>query len=374
MSHFSGSPHHHYGWWLTTIVHGEVSDRRRWQGACARGGEAARPTARSGIEAFENGDAILVSNGTGRLVKKVRRRSEEPLDPNDPVVNDRGMKVDSVGFQSISWKDKLLRGTTAKKVDAKKRDDFQLLKGDARAKIVDDQDYPKNMIVWIRLIGLPEGLYTKSLLKVIGSTIGLIVKIDQNTDNNSMGQFARLAAYIDLGNPFVSKVKIDGIIQCVEYESLPLVCFGCERVGHTFEILSENHEGIEDSGSSDLNDNGGNLDSGTVIAGINELAKEKIVTQIKSKGFKKESNMSKYKGVVIANRLPANSNILKPNNKQVCFTGLNDRFKNFGQRDRLNYGIIQGLNQEIQGVTTVEWGVIEENGVKDVTLEEVLSA
>ncbi|PPD89199.1 hypothetical protein GOBAR_DD13843 [Gossypium barbadense] len=189
----------------------------------------------SGIEAFENGDAILVSNGTGRLVKKVRRRLEEPLDPDDPVVNDRGMKVDSVGFQSISWKDKLLRGTTAKKVDAKKEDHFQLLKGDARTKIVDDQDYPKNMIVWIRLIGLPEGLYTKSLLKFIGSAIGLIAKIDQNTDNNLMGQFARLVVYIDLGNPFVSKVKIDGKIQCVEYESLPLVCFGCERVGHTYD-------------------------------------------------------------------------------------------------------------------------------------------
>ncbi|MBA0580213.1 hypothetical protein Gorai_022442, partial [Gossypium raimondii] len=259
----------------------------------------------NGIEAFENGDAILVSNGTGRLVKKVRHRSEEPLDLDDPVVNDRGMKVDSVGFQSISWKDKLLRGTIAKKVDAKKEDDFQLLKGDARTKIVD------------------EGLYTKSLLKVIGSAIGLIAKIDQNTDNNSIGQFARFAAYIDLGNPFFSKVKIDGRIQYVEYESLPLVCFGCERKaeGSRFEMLSENHEGIEDSGSSDLNNNRGNLDSGTVIVGINELAKEKTVTQIKSKGFKKESNMSKDKWVVIENRLPANSNILKPNNKQ----GLNKR-------------------------------------------------
>ncbi|MFQ6621294.1 hypothetical protein Gotur_002227 [Gossypium turneri] len=228
-----------------------------------------------------------------------------------------------------------------------------------------------------------------------------------------MGQFARLTAYIDLGNPFVLKVKIDGIIQCVEYESLPLVCFGCERVGHTydscphrveqgettegtmvenygrgattqedrrennlghgfwFEMLSENHEGIEDSESSDLNDNGGNLDSGTVIAGINELAKEKTVTQIKSKGFKKESSMSKDKRVVIANRLPTNSNILKPNNKQVYFTGLNENpFDDGSMID----GIIQGLNQEIQGVTTVEWGVMEENEVKDVTLEEVLSA
>ncbi|MBA0792110.1 hypothetical protein Gohar_016633 [Gossypium harknessii] len=131
-------------------------------------------------------------------------------------------------------------------------------------------------------------------------------------------------------------------------------------------MLSENHEGIEDSESSDLNDNGGNLDSGTVIAGINELAKEKTVTQIKSKGFKKESSMSKDKRVVIANRLPTNSNILKPNNKQVYFTGLNE--------NPFDDGSMIGLNQEIQGVTTVEWGVMEENEVKDVTLEEVLSA
>ncbi|MBA0828007.1 hypothetical protein Goarm_012734 [Gossypium armourianum] len=80
--------------------------------------------------------------------------------------------------------------------------------------------------------GLSKGLYTKSLLKFIKNVIDPIVKIDHNTYNNSRGQFARLAVYIDLGKSLVSKVKIDGKIH-MEYESMPLVCFDCGRFRHT---------------------------------------------------------------------------------------------------------------------------------------------
>lgn len=41
--------------------------------------------------------------------------------------------------------------------------------------------------------------------------------------------------YADLGKPLVSKVKIDGKIQHVQYESFPLVCFECGRWGHNKE-------------------------------------------------------------------------------------------------------------------------------------------
>lgn len=62
-----------------------------------------------------------------------------------------------------------------------------------------------------------------------------------------------MTVYIDLGQPLVSKVRIDGRIQCVEYESLPSICFGCGRVGHardsypfegSYESVDSREEGL----------------------------------------------------------------------------------------------------------------------------------
>lgn len=49
-----------------------------------------------------------------------------------------------------------------------------------------------------------------SLLKVIGGVIRPVAKIDQNTNDKTYGQFARLAVFVDLGQPLVSKIKIYG--------------------------------------------------------------------------------------------------------------------------------------------------------------------
>ncbi|PPD82649.1 hypothetical protein GOBAR_DD20420 [Gossypium barbadense] len=67
-----------------------------------------------------------------------------------------------------------------------------------------DQAQPSNLMVWIRLPGLPKGMYTTSLLKFIGGTIGPVAKIDRNTDNRARGQFAHLMVFVDLGQPLVS--------------------------------------------------------------------------------------------------------------------------------------------------------------------------
>ncbi|MBA0632235.1 hypothetical protein Godav_001023 [Gossypium davidsonii] len=67
-----------------------------------------------------------------------------------------------------------------------------------------DQAQPSNLMVWIRLPRLPKGMYTTSLLKFIGGTIGSVAKIDRNTDNKARGQFAHLMVFVDLGQPLVS--------------------------------------------------------------------------------------------------------------------------------------------------------------------------
>ncbi|KAL4346332.1 hypothetical protein GQ457_17G005970 [Hibiscus cannabinus] len=103
------------------------------------------------------------------------------------------------------------------------------------------QSYPSRIIAWIRLPGLPITCYKRSLLESIGSCIGSIVKIDFHSDNGSRGRFARMAIKINLRNPLVSKLVINGKVQLVEYESLPVVCFGCGMYGHVQDLCPKAH-------------------------------------------------------------------------------------------------------------------------------------
>ncbi|KAL4298012.1 hypothetical protein GQ457_12G025440 [Hibiscus cannabinus] len=103
------------------------------------------------------------------------------------------------------------------------------------------QSYPSRIIAWIRLLGLPITCYKRSLLESIGSCIGSVVKIDFHSDNGSRGRFARMAIKINLRNPLVSKLVINGKVQLVEYESLPVVCFGCGMYGHVQDLCPKAH-------------------------------------------------------------------------------------------------------------------------------------
>ncbi|MBA0846226.1 hypothetical protein Goarm_023341 [Gossypium armourianum] len=165
-------------------------------------------------------------DNAGRSTKKVSRRPDEPPDPDDLVVNDKGMSVDIPTAQSESWKDKFLESDYFS-VNFQNDDDYLLVMSGGPWTIFGqylsvrlwtpefstDQEFPKNMMVWIRLPALLEGMYTRSLLKFIGGAIGPVVKIDRNKTSKSRGQFSRIAVYIDLGKLLISKLQIDGRIQ-----------------------------------------------------------------------------------------------------------------------------------------------------------------
>ncbi|KAJ9180978.1 hypothetical protein P3X46_009156 [Hevea brasiliensis] len=59
-----------------------------------------------------------------------------------------------------------------------------------------------------------------------------VAKIDYNTSDALRGKFACVAVAMNLKDPLVSKLWINGNMQLIEYESLPAVCFSCGRVGH----------------------------------------------------------------------------------------------------------------------------------------------
>ncbi|MBA0696591.1 hypothetical protein Goari_003133, partial [Gossypium aridum] len=83
--------------------------------------------------------------------------------------------------------------------------------------------YPNTVLTWIRFPGLPSHLYKKEILWDIGGMVGKVTKLDFNTDSRARGRYARMEVYVNLGKPLISKLLINGNMQRVEYESLPVV-------------------------------------------------------------------------------------------------------------------------------------------------------
>ncbi|KAL4386393.1 hypothetical protein GQ457_09G029360 [Hibiscus cannabinus] len=98
------------------------------------------------------------------------------------------------------------------------------------------EKHPSQVLVWVRLPGLPYKYYTKALFRRIAEAIGNVVKVDYNTLEGDRGRFARLALLVDLNKPLLSCVGIDGFVQKVEYENLSQICFTCGKYGHAQEL------------------------------------------------------------------------------------------------------------------------------------------
>lgn len=68
------------------------------------------------------------------------------------------------------------------------------------------QQQPSDLLVWVRLPGISEVIYSRNLLNYIGSVIGPVAKIDRTTNSKMRGQFARLAVFIDTDKPLASRI------------------------------------------------------------------------------------------------------------------------------------------------------------------------
>ncbi|KAE8674618.1 hypothetical protein F3Y22_tig00111743pilonHSYRG00079 [Hibiscus syriacus] len=102
------------------------------------------------------------------------------------------------------------------------------------------QLFPRRIVAWIRLPGLPVTLYKRSLITEIGECIRKVVKIDYQIETGCRGRFARMEVSVDLGKLLTLKILINGRVQIVEYESLPTICFSCDRYRHVKDIYPEN--------------------------------------------------------------------------------------------------------------------------------------
>ncbi|KAH7862251.1 hypothetical protein Vadar_002053 [Vaccinium darrowii] len=86
--------------------------------------------------------------------------------------------------------------------------------------------------VWVRFPNFPlEYYYEKNMFR-IARRIGRPIRADSTTVETDRGRYARVCVEIDLSKPVKSKIIIEGKVYCVEYEHIPLMCFGCGRIGH----------------------------------------------------------------------------------------------------------------------------------------------
>ncbi|KAL4323226.1 hypothetical protein GQ457_11G022260 [Hibiscus cannabinus] len=99
--------------------------------------------------------------------------------------------------------------------------------------------YPKQILAWLRLLGLPYRYYSKSLFKVIASLLGEVIRNDFNTDDGRRGRFTHLVVVVNLDRPLILRIVIDGSFQAIDYEGLTVICFGCAKYSHSKEVCGQ---------------------------------------------------------------------------------------------------------------------------------------
>ncbi|CAL1412955.1 unnamed protein product [Linum trigynum] len=89
------------------------------------------------------------------------------------------------------------------------------------------------MVVWIQFPVFPVHFYHKEILFTLGNMVGRAIKLDFHTQHQQRAKFARMAVELDLSKPLVTRIRLDGKWQYIEYENLPDCCFECGKIGHT---------------------------------------------------------------------------------------------------------------------------------------------
>ncbi|CAI0466370.1 unnamed protein product [Linum tenue] len=92
------------------------------------------------------------------------------------------------------------------------------------------------MTVWVQLPAFPVHFYHREVLFSVGNMIGRTIKLDYHTLHQQRAKFARIAVEVDLSKALVTRIRLDGAWQYLEYENLSVLCFECGKIGHTKEF------------------------------------------------------------------------------------------------------------------------------------------
>jgi hypothetical protein len=97
--------------------------------------------------------------------------------------------------------------------------------------------------VWIKIFGLSQEYWHKTILFTIAGSLGTPICIDSITakpmHERTFGQFARVLVEIDLMQPIRYKLLVErkgfAFFVDLEYEHIPAFCTECKMIGHDFE-------------------------------------------------------------------------------------------------------------------------------------------
>lgn len=120
-----------------------------------------------------------------------------------------------------------------------------------RPKFVAENAQIKTAVAWVRIPSLPvEYLQSEEVILGIARLIGRPIRLDRATAEGSWARFARICLELNLEQPLVARIRIDGIIRHVEYENLPIICYECDRVGYRREICPFSATPMDDAGNT----------------------------------------------------------------------------------------------------------------------------
>ncbi|RYR69269.1 hypothetical protein Ahy_A03g015826 [Arachis hypogaea] len=100
----------------------------------------------------------------------------------------------------------------------------------------------KKIAAWICIPNLPIGLYNHRFLCKVGSTIGIVLKVDRTTSIHFRGRFAKICVKLDLSKKLVPRISVMRNVLNTKYEGLHLVCFSCGKYGHRSDLCMEASE------------------------------------------------------------------------------------------------------------------------------------
>lgn len=80
------------------------------------------------------------------------------------------------------------------------------------------------VVIWVRISGLPIKYYYARVLTTIGNRIGSAVKVDKNTIQQEQGKYTRVSVAVKISKPLLAMISISNKNYKVEYDGLRLLC------------------------------------------------------------------------------------------------------------------------------------------------------
>lgn len=98
---------------------------------------------------------------------------------------------------------------------------------------------------WVRILGLPREYWRPKIIFIIAGGLGTPIALDEATNKESFGHFARYWLTLILMANFMiilwwKEKTYFAFFVGVEYEKLPLFCTTCQNIGHTLVSCKKN--------------------------------------------------------------------------------------------------------------------------------------